>query len=83
MLHSNEKQSRSKKTKNDEQIKTVIANLAVWPKISDWNTHKKRPSRAKVKTALPTRQPSKSIQLDCSKISFEGQVKKNLMSLKN
>ena len=82
MLHTNEKQSRSKNTKDDAVIKTVIANFAVWPKVGEWKTTKKRPPRAKSHKPLPTKQPSKFIELDCSKISFEGQVKKNAMALK-
>jgi hypothetical protein len=81
MLHSNEKQSRSKKTKNDETIKTVIADLSVWPKVEEWHKNKKKLVRAKSHVSLPTRQPSKSIVLDCSKISFEGEIKKQSKTL--
>jgi hypothetical protein len=79
MLRSNEKKSRSKNTKNDEVIKTVIADLSVWPKVKDWP--KKKRAIAKLHVALPTRQPFKSILLDCSKISFEGEIKKQSKAL--
>ena len=82
MLHSNEKQSRSKKTKNDGAIKTVIADFSVWPKFEEWDKYKKKPTRVRKYKPRPTNKPSLSIRLDCSKISFEGQIKRDIKTLK-